>query len=179
MNKSTAIKLLNSEGWTKEDAKRALASIDFKVTPNPDEIIIRQATSKFAGSELINRQRLQAAQKTLVTKRNKKIQEYIIELEEYKSQLKTIGNGNPELQVQVVQLTEAINSLKNTNQSLLKENQKLTEANHVLQKDNKNLKNIKDMIQLQLTVEIKEMIKMNDIKEIKKRLYKLLKSILG
>ena len=69
MNKSQAIKLLESEAWTKADAMRALEIIDFST--NPDEITIRRAISRFAGSELIKRQRLQAAQKGLVTKKTK------------------------------------------------------------------------------------------------------------
>ncbi|WP_100899602.1 hypothetical protein [Nostoc flagelliforme] len=56
MNKSQSIKLLESEGWTKADAMRALEVIDFST--NPDEITIRRAISPFAGSELIKRQRL-------------------------------------------------------------------------------------------------------------------------
>ncbi|MDZ8083241.1 MAG: hypothetical protein RMX35_29770 [Nostoc sp. DcaGUA01] len=83
MNKSQSIKLLESEGWTKADAMRALEIIDFST--NPDEITIRRAVSAFAGSELIKRQRLQAAQKGLVTKKSKEIeknnQEYAAKIE--------------------------------------------------------------------------------------------------
>jgi hypothetical protein len=73
MEKLEAIKLLVSEGWTKADAIRALEILDFN--SNPDEFTIRRAISSFAGSELINRQRLQAAQKGLVTKKQKEIQQ--------------------------------------------------------------------------------------------------------
>ncbi|MDZ8027016.1 MAG: hypothetical protein RMY36_033370 [Nostoc sp. SerVER01] len=87
MNKSQSIKLLESEGWTKADAMRALEIIDFST--NPDEITIRRAVSAFAGSELIKRQRLQAAQKGLVTKKSKEIeknnQEYAAKIEHWLS----------------------------------------------------------------------------------------------
>ncbi|MEH2143030.1 hypothetical protein [Nostoc sp.] len=46
MNKSQSIKLLESEGWTKADAMRALEVIDF--SGNADEITIRRAVSAFA-----------------------------------------------------------------------------------------------------------------------------------
>ena len=72
MNKSEATQLLVREGWTKADALRALERVDFN--QNPDELTIRRAISLFAGPELINRQRLQAAQKGMVTKRTKEIE---------------------------------------------------------------------------------------------------------
>ena len=71
MKKSDATKLLVSEGWTKADAIRALSDIDFQT--DPDELTIRRGISQFAGQELINRQRLQAAQKGIVTKRSKEL----------------------------------------------------------------------------------------------------------
>ena len=85
MNKSQAIKLLETEGWTKADAGRALELINFKT--DPDELAIRRTISSFAGSELIKRQRLQAAQKSIVTKQNKEIErkdkEYANKIERY------------------------------------------------------------------------------------------------
>ena len=77
MNKKEAIALLNDEGWTKADAKRALELLDFKLNPDVDELTIRRATSQFGGVQLYERQRLQAAQKGMVTKKNKEIQKYI------------------------------------------------------------------------------------------------------
>ena len=71
MKKSDATKLLVSEGWTKADAIRELSDIDFQT--DPDELTIRRGISQFAGQELINRQRLQAAQKGIVTKRSKEL----------------------------------------------------------------------------------------------------------
>ena len=92
MNKTEAIQLLNQEGWTKADAKRALEIIDFESRHSVDELTILRTASKFAGTELLNRQRLQAAQKGMVTKRNKEIQKYIIEIEELTRKLATGGN---------------------------------------------------------------------------------------
>lgn len=82
MNKKEAIALLNNEGWTKADAKRALELLDFKLNLELDELTIRQAASKFAGVQLYERQRLQAAQKGMVTKKNQEIQQYITQIEE-------------------------------------------------------------------------------------------------
>ena len=68
MDKSEIIKLLQSEDWTKADALRAVESIDFST--NPDELSIRRKMSRqFIGSELIKRQREQATQKGLVTRK--------------------------------------------------------------------------------------------------------------
>lgn len=90
MNKSQAIKLLKNEGWTEADAKRALEVIDFNA--NPDELTIRRTISSFAGSELIKRQRLQAAQKGMVTKKTKEIEqkdeEYVTKINQYEESLK-------------------------------------------------------------------------------------------
>lgn len=72
MNKQQAIKLLKSEDWTSADAERALESIDFK--DNPDELTVRRLVSSFAGSGLNKRQRLQSAQKGLVTKKTKELE---------------------------------------------------------------------------------------------------------
>lgn len=85
MNKRQAIKLLNDDGWTKADAIRALESIDFRT--DPDELTIRRRTSPFAGSELKQRQRLQAAQKGLVTKKIKEIKEYAAKIDQYEKDL--------------------------------------------------------------------------------------------
>jgi hypothetical protein len=73
VNKSQAIKFLQEQGWTKADSERAVESIDFKL--NPDESTIFSKVLGFAGSELLQRQRLQAAQKGQVTKRNNEIKQ--------------------------------------------------------------------------------------------------------
>lgn len=158
MNKQEAIGLLNSEGWTKADAKRALELIDFKVNTDVDELTIRRAASQFAGAELVTRQNLQRAQKTMVTKKNKEIQKYIVQIEELAS-----GQG-VDNQKQIKELKDKIS--------------KLIEANDTLKKDNKNLKNIVDQIRLKLTIETKHILNLKD-SEVKKGIVKLLKSTLG
>ena len=166
MNKLEAIELLNHEGWTKADAKRALESINFKTDTDIDELMVRRAASQFAGAELINRQRLQAAQKGMVTKRNKEIQEYISQIEKLTLKIGSSNNENSaELEKQVKELKGKIS--------------KLIQTNDILKKDNRNLKNIVDEIRFKLTIEIKDIFKLNNILEIRKRLVKLLKSILG
>ena len=168
MNKQEAIKLLNSEGWTKADAQRALKVIDFKTNQNIDELTIRRAASQFAGSELIQRQRLQAAQKSLVTKKNQEIQNYILKIQELEKNQPSPSDSsiiNSDLQKQL--------------EKVLKDRNKLIEANNELKKDNKDLKNIVDAIRLKLTIETKHLLEVNHPKQIKQGLVKLLKSTLG
>ncbi len=166
MNKKEAIELLNHEGWTKADAQRALESINFKTDTDIDELIVRCAVSQFAGAELSNRQRLQAAQKGIVTKRNKEIQSYIVQIEELTRKIgSSNGKNSAELERQVKELKGKISNL--------------VEANDVLKKDNRNLKNIVDEIRFKLTVEIKSLLNLKNILEIRKRLIELLKTILG
>ena len=159
MNKNEAIELLNHECWTKADAKRAFEPLDFKINPDIDELTIRRAASKFAGAELLERQRLQAAQKGMVTKKNKEIQKYITQIAEL------AANSTEDNQAQIKELREKISEL--------------VQANDVLKKDNKAMKNIVDEIRFKLTVEIKNMLGLKDIMKIKQRLMKLLKSTLG
>ncbi len=159
MNKKEAIELLNNESWTKADAKRALELLDFKLNPNIDELTIRRAASKFAGVQLYERQRLQAAQKGMVTKKNKEIKKYIIQIEELAA---NGGGGNK----------EQIEKLKNKISELM-------EVNDDLKKDNKAMKNIVDEIRFKLTVEIKNILALQDIRQIKAGLVKLLNSVLG
>ncbi|MDJ0692165.1 MAG: hypothetical protein QNJ41_27195 [Xenococcaceae cyanobacterium MO_188.B32] len=156
MKKSEAIKLLTKEKWTKADAERALVKINFST--NPDELTIRRAISSFAGSELINRQRLQAAQKRLVTTRNK-------ELEELKK-------GNKKL------LSSDSNILEAKIKTLTAKNKDLIKVNQELQKDNKNLKNIVDRIKLQLAIDTKKLLRYED-SELRKEIIKLFKWTLG
>lgn len=73
MNKKEAIELVRTEGWTKADAERAFQSLDFSRDVSERDVWI--TLSKFAGSELEKRQRLQAAQKGLVTKHSKQIKD--------------------------------------------------------------------------------------------------------
>lgn len=205
MKKSEAIKLLENEAWTKEDAKRALEVIDFN--KNPDELTIRRAISNFAGSELSKRQRLQAAQKGQVTKKNKEIEqihkEYDIKLTRYKQELKqakgrdetevhnlALANNNLKAEVKILSSTNY--QLKNDNlnlegkvQNLISSNKDLeaklkitSSINDQLKKENKDLKNIVDAIKLKLAIEVNQLLKYED-SEIRKALIKLFKSTLG
>jgi hypothetical protein len=148
VKKSDATKLLVSEGWTKADAIRALSDIDFQT--DPDELTIRRGISQFAGQELINRQRLQAAQKGIVTKRSK--------------ELSLTVDENKELQNK----TNFLNS----------KNNELTQVNEELQKDNKALKNIVDQIRLKLALDMKQLVRFED-SEIRKELIKWYTKIQG
>lgn len=163
MNKSKAIELLRKENWTKADAERALANVDFST--DPDELAIRRVTSLFSGSELLNRQRLQAAQKGLVTKKIKEIQQYQTEIKRYQAQ-----NSLP-----IVSNQDALPAKL---QTLTKTNQELAKANQILKKDNKDLKNIVDRIKLQLSLDTKKLLQYQD-SEIRKQLVKLFKWTLG
>lgn len=165
MNKKEAIELLNNEGWTRADAKRALSAIDFTTNSDVKEIIILRTASQFAGAELLNRQRLQAAQKGMVTKKNKEIQQYIVEIEQLTKKISTAsGEETVELNKQIIELKTKICKLVETNDSLMK--------------DNKNLKNIVDEIRLKITQEFKHLLQLQD-SDLKKGLVKLLKSTLG
>ncbi len=121
MNKKEAIELLNHEGWTKADAQRALESINFKTNIDIDELFVRRATSQFAGAELSNRQNLQRAQKAMVTKRNNKIQTYIVQIEELTLKISNSnGENSAELEKQVKELKGKISNLVEANEVLKK-----------------------------------------------------------
>ena len=141
MKKTEAIQLLVEEGWTKADAKRALNDVDFRA--NPDELSIRRVTSSFAGKELYKRQRLQAAQKGMVTKKTKEV---------------TLSQ-------------EANQKLKVKSLRLSSKNQELTEANGELQKDNKALKTYIDQIRLRLSLDMRRLMQFED-SEIRRELSK-------
>lgn len=159
MNKKEAIELLNNEGWTKADAKRALELLNFKLNPDIDELTILRAASQFAGTQLYERQRLQAAQKGMVTKKNKEIQKYIVQIEEL------AANGGSDSQEQIAKLKHKITQL--------------IKVNDELKKDNKAMKDIVDEIRFKLTVEIKNLLTLRDIRKMKTKLIRLLNSTLG
>ncbi|MEO0354012.1 MAG: hypothetical protein AAF268_04245 [Cyanobacteria bacterium P01_A01_bin.3] len=75
--KSKAIQFAVDLGWTKADAERAFSStgIDLKSVSDGDKLPLAMALADFAGEVLYERQRLQAAQKGLVTKKTKKIKQ--------------------------------------------------------------------------------------------------------
>ncbi len=148
MNKLDTIKILEREGWTKADAVRALEKIDF--SNDPEELTIRRAISLFAGLELIKRQRLQAAQKGIVTKKVKEI-----EVKDKKSI-----------------------ELENNAKELFSQNDQLEKANVRLKKDNKYLKNLIDAIKLKMTIDMQKMMQYED-SEIRKALVKWFNSTQG
>ena len=79
MKKKDAIEYAKSFDWTEADAKRALAGIDLK---EANEQTLLLAMAKFSGSELLERQRLQAAQKAQVTKKKNYIKKIELEFTE-------------------------------------------------------------------------------------------------
>lgn len=178
MNKAEAIKLLNSEGWTKEDAKRALETIDFNTTSN-DELTIRRAISLFAGSELINRQRLQSAQKGMVTKKTKEIEqkdkEYTTKINQYE---KKREQEREKYEADIQNLSFKNNVLEAKVKALTSQNDELMTADKQLKKDNKDLKNIVDAIKLKLAIDTKKLLQYED-SEIRRELVKLFKWTLG
>jgi hypothetical protein len=78
--KSEAVDLARRYGWTKADAERAIESLDLSLITE-EEVLV--AMAKFAGPELENRQRLQAAQKGQVTKKKKELQKFVEKINEY------------------------------------------------------------------------------------------------
>ncbi|MEA5505057.1 hypothetical protein VB735_18480 [Halotia wernerae UHCC 0503] len=177
MNKSQVIKLFESEGWTKADAMRALEVIDFSL--DPDEITIRRAISSFAGSELIKRQRLQAAQKSLVTKKTKEIE---LNKQEYTAKIEHLNNFQKQERERYETIIQNLSGEKKLLevqfQNINSQNNDLIKVNDQLKKDNKDLKNIIDGIKLQLTIDIKRLLQYED-SEIRQALIKMFKSILG
>ncbi|MHC5935243.1 hypothetical protein [Nostoc sp.] len=177
MNKSQAIKLLESEAWTKADAMRALEVIDFST--NPDEITIRRAISPFAGSELIKRQRLQAAQKGMVTKKTKEIeskqQEYAAKIDQFQ---KYPQQEREKYEVEIQTLSQKNNILEVEIKTIYSQNKNLIEVNEQLKKDNKALKNLVDQIRLKLAINTKKILQSED-SEIRKAVITFFKWTLG
>jgi hypothetical protein len=80
MTKDQAYQFAKQYGWTGADAERAYAELDLKSASEQDLLL---ALVKFAGPELGQRQRLQAAQKGLVTKKKKELEATEKELEKH------------------------------------------------------------------------------------------------
>jgi chromosome segregation ATPase len=143
VNKSQAIKLLKDEGWTEADAKRALEVIDFST--NPNELTIRRTISSFAGAELFKRQRLQAAQKGMVTKKTKEIvqkdEEYVIKINQYEESLKR-AKEKYESEIQALLLRKT--DLETKVNSLALQNNELIRVNEQIQKDKIELLKVKE-----------------------------------
>lgn len=148
MKKSEAITLLEADGWTKADAGRALAEVDFGA--DPDELAIRRLASAFAGPELKTRQRLQAAQKGLVTRKVGEIEQTKQEKSEIETQAKRLASENSEL----------------------------VEVSNQLKADNKALKNVVDSIRLRLAIDVKQLMNYQD-SEIRQALAKWYKKSQG
>jgi hypothetical protein len=168
VNKRKAIDLLRSESWTEADAKRALAIVDFDL--DPDELVIRRAISQFAGAELIQRQRLQAAQKAQVTKKTNELAKREIEIQNLASENRTL-KVKAQAPIEDEELTKI-------NQQLEKENQELVATNLQLKKDNKDLKNVVDVIRLKFAQNTKNMMRLEG-RELKQAVVKLFNSTLG
>jgi hypothetical protein len=180
MDKSEIIKILQSEDWTKADALRAVESINF--SSNPDELTIRRnISSQFAGRELIKRQREQAAQKGMVTRKTNQIalleQQYQADIKQRDLQLarskqQVIGADSPEQSdSHNQQLLARVKELEVDNRSL-------TKVNAELKKDNKSLKNIVDSIRLQIAKDMKGILKHQD-SDLRQAILKLFKSTQG
>ncbi len=197
MDKAEIIKILQSEDWTKADAIRAVASIDFSTSP--DELNIRRnISSRFAGRELIERQNAQKAQKGVVTRKNNQIEllkrEYQADIKQRdlqiaRSKQQVIGADSPE-QAQQIELMQqqyrlVIEQHDNQNQQLLArvkelevDNRSLAKVNAELKKDNKSLKNIVDSIRLQIARDMKGILK-NPDSDLRQAILKLFKSTQG
>ena len=180
MDKAEIIKILQSEDWTKADALRAIESIDFST--NPDELTIRRnISSQFAGRELVKRQREQAAQKGLVTKKTNQLEllkrEYQAHIKQgslppERSKQQVIGADSPEqYDIHNQQLLAQVKELEVDNRSLIK-------VNAELKKDNKSLKNIVDSIRLQIAKDMKGILKNQD-RDLRQAILKLFKSTQG
>lgn len=87
--KKEAIEYAKKFNWTAADAKRAFANVNLEGASEQD---ILMALATFAGSELLERQRLQAAQKGQVTKKNNYIkqveQDFATKIDQYEETLK-------------------------------------------------------------------------------------------
>jgi hypothetical protein len=77
--KQDAITYAKHFGWTGADAERAFANIDLE---QADELALLAAMVNFAGPTLYERQRLQGAQKGLVTKKEKYIKQIELDFAE-------------------------------------------------------------------------------------------------
>ncbi len=155
MKKTEAINLFVNNGWTKADAERALEDLDF--SQDPDELTVYKYSSLFAGKELINRQRSQAAQKGIVTRKTKEID------------LKVAENNDLQNKAQV---------LDSQNSKLSKTNEKLTQVKDQLEQDNRRLKNLVDAIRLKITIDGGKLLQYED-SEIRKALSKWFKGMQG
>lgn len=155
MKKTEAINLFVSDGWTKADAERALEGLDF--SKDPDELTVYKYSSLFSGKELSTRQRLQAAEKSVVTKKVKEIDLKVMENKDLQNQTKILDSQNSKL---------------------AKTNEQLVEVKDKLEKENRSLKNLVDAIRLRITIDGGKLLQYED-SEIRKALSKWFKGIQG
>lgn len=78
-SKKQAIEFAKQFNWTAKDAERAFAGLN---PSQADEQVLLMALVKFAGSELLERQRLQAAQKAQVTKKKNEIKKIELDFQQ-------------------------------------------------------------------------------------------------
>lgn len=94
MNKQQAIEFAKQFDWTEADAKRAFSDLNL-TEANEQDILI--ALAQFSGKELLNRQRLQAAQKTQVTRKKNEIKqieaEYQQQIEESQQKIQEMRSA--------------------------------------------------------------------------------------
>lgn len=165
MIKKEAIAFLREQGWTKADAERALDDLDSSA--DLDHLSILRVSCQFAGAELINRQRLQAAQKAQVTRKQKELTEkeekihhlvkQIINLEENPS-----SEELAELQAQLKVLESDRDVLLASKDEMEKQTDELKKVNDSLMKDNRQLRNLLDQIRLQVAQEMKSLLRYQD-----------------
>ncbi|MDV3002552.1 MAG: hypothetical protein N5P05_004207 (plasmid) [Chroococcopsis gigantea SAG 12.99] len=94
ITKNEAIEFAKKYNWTIKDAERAYANISLSDATEQDLII---ALLAFAGPELLERQRLQAAQKALVTKKKNYIEkieaDFVSKIEEADRKLSELNSA--------------------------------------------------------------------------------------
>ncbi|NMG60209.1 hypothetical protein E1H12_17210 [Geitlerinema sp. P-1104] len=105
MSRKVWIEYANELGWTKADARRALKDFSRAEIAEATEQDVLIAMAKFAGPELKERQYLQAAQKTLVTKRTKLIEQLEVD---YSQQLEELANEAEQERSRLVPLIEGL-----------------------------------------------------------------------
>lgn len=173
VTKKEAINLLKEQGWTKADAERALANFDFNT--NLDQLSILQAATEFSGVELYNRQRLQAAQKGLVTRKQKELTEKEAKIHDLVKQIIDLKENAPS--AEFIQLQAKLQALESDRDEILASKDKLKKVNEQLIKDNRDLRNIVDHIKLKLARDMKSLMRYED-SEIRRAVIRLFKQTL-
>lgn len=165
MTKKEAIALLKEQGWTKADAERALTALDFST--NPDRLVILEAAIQFSGAELLNRQRLQAAQKGQVDRKRKELAEKEEKIHDLIKQIVNLKENA--FSAELVELQAELQALESDRDAILagkdeleKKTEKLKEVNDMLMKDNRRLRNVLDQIKLKIAQDMKSLLRSKD-----------------